>query len=67
MSPDGRYCTSKIHNSLASRFGICSRPNLNTKNFNPGPGNYKLPSEFGHYVDKKAITQTKEDKENINS
>ena len=55
MSPDGSYITSKMHNSLVRRFGSSIRSHLNRKNENPGPGNYKLPSEFGHYVSKDAV------------
>ena len=24
----------------------------------PGPGNYRMPSEFGHYIDQNALKDT---------
>lgn len=53
LSPEGKYCLSKMNNSLTRKFGISLRTELADKKVTPGPGNYKLPSDFGHYVSKK--------------
>ena len=45
---------SKIHNSFARKFGNSIRQPLAPKSSTPGPGNYRLPSQFGHYVAKTA-------------
>ena len=42
-----------MSNSLSRTFGIGLRSQLANKKDTPGPGNYKLPSDFGHYVSKK--------------
>jgi len=55
LSPQGRYVTSKLRNCLARKFAITTRRPIADKNENPGPGNYKLPSDFGHYVAKAAV------------
>lgn len=52
MSPEGTYFISKIHNSQARRFGTSNRQPLAPKSNTPGPGNYRIPSEFGYYVAK---------------
>lgn len=58
LSPTGRYVTSKIHNCLNRRFeGFSGRGEIADRKNTPGPGNYKLPSDFGHYVSKKTNIQ----------
>jgi len=58
MSPNGRYVTSKIPSQLVSRFGNCNRANINNKSFTPGPGSYRVPSEFGHYIARSEAKNT---------
>ena len=53
LSPDGKYPLSKMENTLTCRFRSSDRSSLEFKKNTPGPGNYKLPSDFGHYVPKK--------------
>ena len=72
MSPEGKYFVSKIHNSQARSFGNSLRQPLAPKSSTPGPGNYRLPSEFGHYESKTSMMKnrmkesdlSKENKEN---
>lgn len=67
---------SKIHNCTARKFdGFAGRGEIADRKNTPGPGNYKLPSEFGYYISKKASRNLMpvkvpepskhEDKENI--
>lgn len=58
LSPQGRYVSSKMGNCLTRKFAITTRRPIAENNENPGPGNYKLPSEFGHYVAKKAFEES---------
>jgi len=55
LSPDGKYCISRMPSVLSRRFGTSERGNIVIKTYTPGPGNYKLPSEFGHYCSKNAL------------
>jgi len=56
LSPTGKYSISKIMNCTARKFdGFSGRGEFVERKNTPGPGNYKLPSEFGHYVSKKAL------------
>lgn len=69
MSPDGKYPLSKMENSKVRKFGSSLRSSLVDKRETPGPGNYKLPSDFGHYVSGKfkenlQRISPKQDKEN---
>lgn len=48
-----------MHNSLVRKFGTSLRQPLAPNNNTPGPGNYKLPSEFGHYIAKSAFENQK--------
>ena len=43
-----------MENSHVRKFGRSQRKPLNSKSITPGPGNYRLPSEFGYYVAKTA-------------
>lgn len=58
LSPQGRYVSSKMGNCLTRKFAITTRKPIAENNENPGPGNYKLPSEFGHYVARKAFEES---------
>ena len=39
---------------MSRKFGTSVRQPLGQKTNTPGPGNYKLPSEFGYYMAKNA-------------
>jgi len=57
LSQNGSYYVSKFRSSFCRTFSHSMRKNLalpNTLN-NPGPGSYKLPSEFGHYESSKVV------------
>ena len=55
MSPEGKYVLSRMENSLVRKFGSGVREPLAPKSSTPGPGCYRLPSEFGYYVGKNAV------------
>jgi len=42
-----------MENSKVRKFGTGLRSSLIDKKETPGPGNYKLPSDFGHYISGK--------------
>jgi hypothetical protein len=63
-SPEGKYTISKHMNSGARHFAKENRPNMVQKLKTPGPGEYRLPSEFGYYKSAKIKTEEKENKEN---
>ena len=66
ISPKGRYCLSRSQNCLTRTFGASTRNQLRNGNQTPGPGNYRLPSEFGYYASKKCAEKAPEtNKENI--
>lgn len=44
LSPDGKYCSSKMPSVQTRKFGSSDRSNIFSKLMTPGPGNYKLPS-----------------------
>lgn len=54
----GGYTQSKFRNSLVRSFSQADRNtlgiNIKKKNPFPGPGNYRLPSEFGYYISSEA-------------
>jgi hypothetical protein len=58
LSPKGKYISSKLHNCLTSSFEGSSRKFMGERTNTPGPGNYKLPSEFGYYESRKKVQQT---------
>jgi hypothetical protein len=70
LSPTGKYAVSKIHNCTSRRFdGFSGRGEIADLKNTPGPGNYKLPSEFGYYIAKKAYNKmggTKGNNDNVN-
>jgi len=51
INTSGAYFVSKFKSNLARSFGHSIRKNAssNTLGSTPGPGSYRLPSEFGHY------------------
>ncbi len=55
-SSQGKYISSKHHNSYSRHFAKENRPNIVKKLKTPGPGYYRLPSEFGHYQSAKTHT-----------
>ena len=61
LSPDGKYFPSKFRSSLVRSFPHSLRKTVSMNSLSnlyansaPGPGNYRLPSEFGHYIAKDA-------------
>lgn len=58
LSPKGKYVSSRLHNCLVSSFEGSERKFFCDKTNTPGPGNYKLPSEFGYYESGKKLTKT---------
>jgi hypothetical protein len=70
LSPDGKYPLSKMENVKVRKFGSSMRTSLVDKKETPGPGNYRLPSDFGHYAsskwkDSQHKIHPKENKENV--
>ena len=59
LSPKGKYTPSRMKNCLTRKFAITTRKPIAEKSNNPGPGSYKTPSEFGHYVAKNAFKEVK--------
>jgi hypothetical protein len=56
ISPKGRYCLSNSSNCLTRSFGSSQqRGDVTLNKSTPGPGNYRLPSEFGYYLAKDAV------------
>jgi len=51
INTTGAYFVSKFKSNIARSFGHSMRKNasVNTLKDTPGPGSYRLPSEFGHY------------------
>jgi len=39
---------------MGRTFGSSSRKNLSSTNTTPGPGSYRLPSDFGYYESAKS-------------
>lgn len=58
LSPKGKYISSKLHNCLTSTFHGSERKFLGNKTITPGPGNYRLPSDFGYYDSAKKFEET---------
>ena len=54
----GAYNLSRFKNSMCRSFSKADRNTLGIdikkKNNQPGPGNYRLPSEFGYYISSVA-------------
>ena len=59
IDPNGKYFDSRFKCSLVRTFGQEDHHSPKHRSETPGPGNYRLPSEFGHYLARSA------DKENI--
>jgi hypothetical protein len=53
-------------NACAGRFGKAQRRDGGRMTDMPGPGNYKLPSEFGHYLSKHAMSKPEREKARAN-
>lgn len=55
IKEDGSYYVSKFKSSFCRSFSHAMRKNASLANIEttPGPGSYKLPSEFGHYQSAK--------------
>jgi len=55
ISKDGSYFVSKFQASLCRTFSHSMRKNASMANVSstPGPGSYRLPSDFGHYESAK--------------
>jgi hypothetical protein len=58
ISPKGSYYLSKFHSSGVRSFGHSTR-NATQSSFQgaPGPGSYRIPSDFGYYESKHSKTQ----------
>lgn len=54
MATNGVYAFAKFRNSGSNRFGREKRDafNLKRQEKTPGPGSYRLPSDFGWYESK---------------
>ncbi|EAR85445.1 sperm-tail PG-rich repeat protein (macronuclear) [Tetrahymena thermophila SB210] len=52
INPDGRYFVSKFKSSNSRSFTHSKRITNGVSQFTPGPGSYRLPSEFGYYESK---------------
>jgi len=54
ISKEGKYFNSKFHSSKCRSFSKSARATLELFGVkNPGPGQYRLPSEFGYYESKQ--------------
>lgn len=49
MTPNGKYFVSNFKNSKCRTFSHEMRKTFSVGTITPGPGNYRLPSEFGYY------------------
>ena len=49
-----------MQNCLTRKFGSSGRKFFDNKTNIPGPGNYRLPSEFGYYESKKYASDHQE-------
>jgi len=60
INPNGSYYVSKFRSSFCRTFSHSMRKNTSNPSFvsTPGPGSYKIPSEFGHYESAKAQKTT---------
>ncbi|KAL4443097.1 hypothetical protein ABPG74_002164 [Tetrahymena malaccensis] len=52
INPDGKYFVSKFKSSNSRSFTHSKRITNGVSQFTPGPGSYRLPSEFGYYESK---------------
>jgi hypothetical protein len=60
IKEDGSYFVSKFKSSMCRTFSHGMRGESSNPTFKatPGPGSYKIPSEFGHYESSKANKTT---------
>jgi len=64
INPNGSYFVSKFKTSVGKTFGLSLKRTSSTDSFKekiPGPGSYKLPSDFGHYESKIAAKEVKQE------
>jgi len=61
INTSGAYFVSKFRSNIARSFGHSLRKTESSATFqaNPGPGSYRLPSEFGHYEGQHAKSMAK--------
>ncbi|KRX06877.1 hypothetical protein PPERSA_11522 [Pseudocohnilembus persalinus] len=52
LKKDGKYTQSRYHNIKYGSFSSSKRNFFGIGNTAPGPGSYRLPSEFGYYESK---------------
>jgi hypothetical protein len=58
INSDGRYFYAKMKSSQVRKFGSSKRKPLQIqKAYNIGPGQYRLPSEFGYYQARNEYNQ----------
>jgi len=64
LNKEGRYSLSKMQNSKVRSFGSSARKSLNERSQSnsqfilaPGPGNYRIPSDFGYYANKSVLSR----------
>lgn len=57
INPKGAYSSSKFKNSMCRSFGKALRGSTRVPSARPGPGNYRMPSDFGFYVSSRAAKQ----------
>ena len=55
INTKGLYFSSKLRNSRCRSFGKASRMFNRAPSAKPGPGAYRIPSDFGFYVSSKAL------------
>jgi len=60
LTDDGSYFVSKFRSSMCRTFshGVRKNASLGSFEYTPGPGSYRLPSDFGYYESSKFATKT---------
>lgn len=54
LTRDGSYFVSKFHSSMCrTHYHSNRQTQLSNKSETPGPGNYRMPSDFGYYDGRK--------------
>ncbi|KAL4445011.1 hypothetical protein ABPG74_018739 [Tetrahymena malaccensis] len=56
LSPDGLYRNSKYLSQSRTKFATTPRKPIRNISYGPGPGGYKLPSDFGQYGSSRAYS-----------
>ena len=63
MSNQSTFIDTKKRTKSGNRFGTSSRLVFDaSKEFTPGPGTYKAPSAFGHYIGRSAYANQNNNK-----